>query len=64
MRKLRELLRLRLMGELSLRQIKASLRLSLGAIQKVVSQAKTLELDWSAIEKLDDQQLEIGRAHV
>lgn len=57
MRKLREILRLRLTAELSMRQIKASLRLSLGAVQKVISQAESLELDWPAIEKLDDQQL-------
>jgi len=57
MRKLREILRLRLQGDLSLRQIRDSLRLSLGAIQKVTSKAKELELDWAAIEKLDDQVL-------
>ena len=39
MRKLREILRLRLQGELSLRQINNSLRLSLGAVQKVARQA-------------------------
>ena len=57
MRKLREILRLRLTAELSMRQIKASLRVSVGAIQKVVSQAEALGLDWPAIEQLDDQQL-------
>jgi len=57
MRKLREILRLRLQGELSLRQIKDSLRLSLGAVQKVTSQAEVLGLDWPSIDQLDDQQL-------
>lgn len=57
MRKLREILRLRLRGELSLRQIKDSLRLSLGAVQKVTSQAEVLGLDWPSIDQLDDQQL-------
>ena len=57
MRQLRELLRLRLQADLSLRQIKGSLRLSLGAIQKVTSQAQTLGLDWTSIDPLDDQQL-------
>jgi len=57
MRKLREILRLRLTAQLSMRQIKASLRVSVGAIQKVISQAEALGLDWPAIEKLDDQQL-------
>lgn len=57
MRKLREILRLRLQGELSVRQIKDSLRLSLGAVQKVTSKASSLGLDWETIEQLDDQQL-------
>lgn len=57
MRKLREILRLRLESELSLRQIKGSLRLSLGAVQKAVSRAQSLDLDWTAIDTLDDQQL-------
>ena len=49
MRKLGDILRLRLEAKLSLRQIKGSLRLSLGGVQKVVSRAQTLELDWAAI---------------
>ena len=57
MRKLREILRLRPEAELSLRQIKGSLRLSLGAVQKVASRAQALDLDWAAIDALDDQQL-------
>jgi len=57
MRKLRDILRLRLDAGLSLRQIKNSLRLSLGAIHKVTSQAQALGLNWSAIEQLDEQQL-------
>ncbi len=57
MRQLREILRLRLHAELSMRQIKSSLRVSLGAVQKVSSKAKEQNLRWEAIEKLDDQQL-------
>ncbi len=57
MRQLRELLRLRLHAGLSMRQIKDSLRVSLGVVQKVISKAQTQELDWAAIEALDDQQL-------
>lgn len=57
MRKLREVLRLRLHAELSMRQIRDSLRLSLGAIQKVVSKAEELGLNWEAIDQLNDQQL-------
>ena len=57
MRKLREVLRLRLQAGLSMRQIRDSLKLSLGAIQKVTRKAEEIGLDWQAIEQLDDQQL-------
>jgi hypothetical protein len=57
MRQLREILRLRLHADLSMRQIKSSLRVSLGAVQKVCSKAQAQNLRWEAIEKLDDQQL-------
>ena len=57
MRQLREILRLRLHADLSMRQIKHSLRISLGAIQKVTSKAQAQNLDWSAIEALNDQEL-------
>lgn len=57
MRPLREILRLRLDARLSLRQIKNSLKLSLGVIQKVCHKAAELELNWKSIELLDDQQL-------
>jgi len=57
MRQLRDILRLRLDAGLSIRQIKNSLRISLGAVQKITSRAKALQLDWPAIEQLNDQQL-------
>ena len=57
MRQLREVLRLRLHAELSMRQIKESLRISLGVIQKITSKALAHNLSWTAIEKMDDQQL-------
>ena len=57
MRQLREILRLRLYADLSMRQIKSSLRVSLGAVQKVSSKAQAQNLNWEAIERLDDQQL-------
>ncbi len=57
MRQLQTILRLRLQAKLNLRQIKTSLRLSLVAVQKICSKAETLDLDWPAIEELDDQQL-------
>lgn len=57
MRKLREVLRLRLSANLSMRQIRDSLRISIGVIQKITHRADELGLDWSAIEQLDDRQL-------
>ncbi len=57
MRNLREILRLRFQAGLSLRQIKASQRVSLGAVQKIVSQADALKLDWETISDLDDHHL-------
>lgn len=57
MRKLREVLRLRLHADLSMRQIRDSLKLSVGAIQNVTRKAEELGLDWPTIEQLDDQQL-------
>lgn len=57
MRNLRELLRLRLQANLSLRQIKNSLRISLGAVQKITSKADEMDLNWAKIQGLNDQQL-------
>ncbi len=57
MRQLRNILRLRLQAELTLRQISDSLRLSLGAVQKVSRKAEEFELTWDQIELLDDEQL-------
>ncbi len=57
MRKLRDILRLRLDSKLSLRQIKNSLRISLGAVQKIASQAEEMGLDWASMEPLSDQEL-------
>lgn len=57
MRKLREILRLRLQSQLKMRPISASLRLSLGAVQKVLSQAETQTLTWEAVAQLNDKQL-------
>jgi transposase len=57
MRNLREILRLRLQAGLSLRQIKDSQRVSLGAVQKITSQAEVQQLDWAQIDQMDDSQL-------
>jgi len=42
MRKIRDILRLRMEAQLSIRQINASTKISVGAIQKLLKQAKTL----------------------
>ncbi len=57
MRKIRGILRLRLEGGLSIRQIKASTKVSVGAIQKLLAKAETLQLGWPLAPALDDNQL-------
>lgn len=57
MRKLREILRLRLHAGLSVRQVRDSLRVSIGAIQKVTSAAEQQGIDWPTICSLDDSAL-------
>ena len=57
MRKIREVLRLRLEAGLSFRQISASTKVSVGAAQKVVSQVTQLGLKWPLSPSMDDSQL-------
>ena len=57
MRKIRGMLRLRLAAGLSIRQIRASTKVSLGAIQKLLAQAESLELSWPLPGDLDNSQL-------
>ncbi len=57
MRKIREILRLRLAAGLSLRQISASTKVSTGAVQKLLCKTKELGLSWPLPEALDDHQL-------
>jgi len=57
MRKIREILRLRLAAGLSIRQIKDSTKASVGAIQKLLAKAEELELSWPLPDGLDDNQL-------
>ena len=57
MRKIREVLRLRLEAGLSIRQISASTKTSVGAIQKVLARADALEIIWPLPEDLDDGRL-------
>lgn len=57
MRKIRDVLRLRLSGGLSIREISRSTKLSVGGIQKLLSRATALELAWPLPDDLDDNQL-------
>ena len=57
MRKIRDILRLRLAGGLSIRQINASTKVSVGAVQKLLSRAIELELGWPLPDDLNDVQL-------
>ena len=57
MRQLREILRLKLQADLSIRQIQRSLRVSVGGISNVLNKAQALSLDWSSIAQMDDDTL-------
>jgi len=57
MRKIREVLRLRLEAGLSIRQISASTKTSVGAIQKLLARADALSLNWPLPEDLDNGRL-------
>ena len=56
-RKLRELLRLRLQAGLSIRAISRSTKLSVGGVQKLLSRAEALSLTWPLPDDLDDARL-------
>ena len=58
MRKIRELLRLRLENRLPQRSIAESLGLSQGAISTYLSRARAAGIGWPIPEELDDAQLE------
>lgn len=57
MRKIRDILRLRFTAGLSIRQIRSSTKVSVGAIQKLLARAEALQLSWPLPEDLDDQRL-------
>ena len=57
MRKIREVLRLRFEANLSVRQINASTKISVGAIQKLLTKANELTLSWPLSNELDDTEL-------
>ena len=59
MRHIKEVLRLRFHAGLSIRQIRASTRLSIGAIQKLLKEAERLEMAvWPLPPELDEAELE------
>jgi len=57
MRKIRDILRLRFASGLSIRQISAHTKVSVGAIQKLLAKADALGLRWPLEPMLDDNQL-------
>ena len=57
MRKIRDILRLRLASGLTYRQINASTKTSVGAIQKLLTRAKELSLTWPLPADMNDEQL-------
>lgn len=57
MRKIRDVLRLRLSTGLSYRQIRHSTKLSIGACQKLIKKAEALGLGWPLPDALDDAAL-------
>lgn len=57
MRNIRDILRLRLAAGLSIRQIRASTKVSVGAIQKLLAKAQALKLSWPLPDELDDKRL-------
>lgn len=57
MRKIREILRLRYAGGLSIRQIRASTKVSVGAIQKLLVKADALALGWPLPAELNETEL-------
>lgn len=57
MRKIREVLRLSFSAGLSIRQIRASTKISVGSIQNILKRAEQLKLSWPLPEEWDDQTL-------
>lgn len=57
MKKLREILRLKLKAKLSMRAIQRVVKVSLGAIQGIIKQATALELTWEKVQLLDEISL-------
>ena len=58
MRKIKDVLRLKLDAQLSHEQIAAALRISKGVVAKYVGQDNAAGLDWAAVQALDEAELE------
>ncbi len=59
MREAHEILRLRLVERLSVRQVAAAVGRSVGGVQKLLRRAQLANLGWSTVEGLDEATLEI-----
>jgi transposase len=59
MRNIREILRLHFEAKLSIRQISACTKASVGGVQKLLAKAKQAEITWPLPEDMDDSQLAI-----
>jgi transposase len=60
MRKAREILRQKWQCGLTHRQVARSLRVSAGSVGEVVSRAKVAQLDWTTVESLSEDALELA----
>ena len=58
MRDLREILRQKLLLRRSHRKTADAIGISAGSVGSAAIRAKALGLDWEAVEKLDDEELE------
>lgn len=58
MQKIREILRLKLVADLSIRQISRSTQTSIGVVQYILSQASSLQLSWPIDANITDKQLQ------
>ena len=58
MQSIRDILRLHWLRGLGYRDVAASVRVSIGSVSGVVKRAKAKGLDWEAVSKLDDEELE------
>lgn len=58
MRSIKDVLRLRFHAQLSIRQIHASTRLSVGAVQKLIKEAERQNIAWPLPPELDEAELE------